>query len=374
MISFFYIAAFASPDDTRWFSPGRYRKTRQVLAMLSQADYDLIRINTAPTSDDIDITTFNLYHSSQPIIRLIYLVCQSFLYFWTQRSQVKSSFVMVYNTRTFESIVSLIAILLLPRCRLILQLEDLPQARRENNGLPGVLDLLFLKTLSNYNPIVYAASSSIASHYSNITDLPVHDITLLPPSLDQYFLDAVASREAPFSSSRINILYTGSFISEKGVEDLLSAFLNIADPIFSLSLVGPAPCEIVNSFKSHPSIQFHGFLDDKLLTDLICSSDVFVNPHRHTTNEDYIFPFKLIELVASGCLPLTTPFSGGSSLGLPNACLFSNSIQLTHKLKYSRILWDNLHDHVLEVSHHIRQTYSSASIQKDLLNSLIITP
>jgi glycosyltransferase involved in cell wall biosynthesis len=188
---------------------------------------------------------------------------------------------------------------------------------------------------------VFAVSEQVARAFTHLVQIHYDDITVLPPTLDPHFLQLAQVRNHPFSSPSITIFYAGSFSEEKGVEDLINAFLAVRSSSYKLLLSGSASESLVQAHRQNASICFLGVVSNQELFSLYTRADIVVNPHRPILNPNHVFPFKLIETVASGALPLTTPVPGAEDLGLPADCFFQDVVSLTRKLENAFSLWSH---------------------------------
>lgn len=370
----FYISAYSTFNDQRWYSLGRQRKVEQVWAMLSNLGFQVIGLNIAPHHlDSINSSVVSLCHTTFVPLRFLQLAYASARFFFSTESD-PSSIIWLYNTRAAESIVAIIGSFIRPRLRLVLQLEDLPSARQVNHGLQGFIDLYTTRFLARRAHHFFAVSPNVAESFSRLIRSKNHSIEVLPPALDPQYINLLHSRLEPFAKDDILVLYAGSFGHDKGVSDLIQAFVNIADPNVRLRLVGSAPKNLIEDYKSSPGIEFTGIVDNKRLFEIYRDADVVVNPHRRILNPAHVFPFKLIEIVASGALPLTTSVPGAEIFDLPPDCFFDTVNDLTQKLVNSREIWCTHNFHLKSVSASCRYRYSREFIERHLSLSLLGPP
>ena len=366
-----YVAAFVGPEVPGWFSVGRYRKIDQVLRLLTDLGFSILGLNIAPVKGSwSNYTIHNLCHSTLLPVRLFQITKSSFSYFLASVEPRDSSILWLYNTRAAEAIVAVVALILRPSLKLVIQLEDLPFARKENHCFAGLVDQLFMLLLSLRADLIFTVSGSVGNSFTAITKSLATKPHTLPPFLDDLFLDKVVSRPEPFSGDSVNVFYAGSYLSEKGVEDLLTAFRTLSTDKFKLFLAGPAPSALIRLFQDSHNIIFLGLLENSALFNRLAIADVVVNPHRPTSNSDFIFPYKLVELIASGALPLTTRVSGADTFQLPTDCYFSNATELAEKLRNSHLIWSRNRRQIRLVSIACRQAYSSQSVRSDLRDAL----
>lgn len=372
----FYVAAFANLSDHAWFSLGRMRKVDQVISTLQDLAHQVHLLNIAPCdaatveAGDLPVPLAKLCSTSFMPIRFLQLFANTASFFLGLRTWDSRSILWLYNTRFAESIVALAALMLRPQLRLVLQLEDLPSARAANHGLRGAVDQFTTGCLSRRANQVFAVSEGVARSFSTATQFPYESIEILPPALDPLFSVLATERREPFSTPKYTILYAGAFSREKGVYDLIEAFQSLDQMNAHLILVGSAPEKIIESFNVHLRIRFTGVIPNDELFSLYTSSDVVVNPHRKILNPNYVFPFKLVETVASGALPLTTPVPGSEAFGLPADCFIKNSQDLCEKLSNAPQLWGRHRASLQTASTLCRERYSSEVIKANMRSAL----
>jgi glycosyltransferase involved in cell wall biosynthesis len=366
----YYVSAFVEPVQSLWFSPGRKRKIDQVCSMLSALGYTVTGLNIAPQQPSAQPSIQGLCRSGFVPLRFFQLACSSFCFFSTTRPRRQAAILWLYNTRAAESLVAIIALLLRPRLRLVLQLEDLPSARSENHGLAGQFDRVMTGFLSRRADLMLAVSPSVAAAFEKLNPHHRGPIRLLPPALDPLLKQTLIHRVEPFTNITTEILYAGGYGPDKGVFDLIEAFIRLPPYGFSLRLVGPAPQSLIRQYSDYPAISFMGIVPSSTLFDLYAHADVVVNPHRPILNAAYVFPYKLVEIVASGALPLTTPVPGSDSFLLPPDCFFQGVQVLSDKLLRSSDIWTNNQSSIVKAANICRSGYSFDAIEDRLASAL----
>jgi hypothetical protein len=166
----------------------------------------------------------------------------------------------------------------------------------------------------------------------------------------------------PFTSETINILYAGGYSEDKGVDDLINAFLTLDTSFFKLNLVGPVSQRYIALSTQYPSIFVKGVLTADELYSAYADADIVVSPHRRIRRSDHVFPHKIIEYIASGALPLVTPMPGTEAFQLPAFCYFTSTDQLAYKLRMAPIVWPSIANEVHHQVSCIRSQYSFESI------------
>jgi glycosyltransferase involved in cell wall biosynthesis len=370
-VNIFYVAAFASKSDTRWFSLGRQRKVEQVISMLKGLGPEITCLNISPCDHVVSSQNIlNLCNSSFVPLRFLQILLSSCRLFWFATNRHSESILWLYNTRAAESIVAITCLLLRPSFHVILQLEDLPSARQENHNFAGWIDGLCNSFLSNKASLVFAVGPNVAKEYSLLTGFRQSQVNLLPPALHYSYLDTLNCRVTPFASPQPSILYAGSYQSDKGVLDLIEAFLELEPGTFNLYLVGSSPSSLRETYASYPNIFFTGVVSDGELFSLYSMVDIIVNPHRPILNPSFVFPFKLVEIVASGAFPLSTPVPGIELFSLPQDCIFTGVDELAFKLLHSRSLWQKNRMRIEEIAEQCKVNFSYQTIQSGLHSAL----
>ena len=328
------------------------------------------RLSIAPGSPTPEAPPYlPLCFHSRPFIRLAEIFLRSFWLGGKLSSEEQPQWLWLYNTRFAEGLVAFALILRMPKLKLVLQLEDMPAARLANSGLRGWLDGISTFLLSRHAHSVFAVSIPVAQAFNRITRFPLGHISLLPPLLDDSYQDQLAKRTSPFSNSIYTIVYAGGYSSEKGVDDLICAFRQLRPKLYRLLLLGPIPDKLKASLTGIQDITILGMVPDRILFSSYVNADVIVNPHRPILNSGHIFPFKLIEIMASGSLPLSTAMPGLDSYGLPGECLFSGSTELAAKLSDAPAIWARNRSQLKDLATRVRQRHSVEKA-KDSLRQL----
>ena len=366
-----FVAPFSYNPLSTWYSPGRFQKISQVENLLTSLRFSIFRINTAPDPiSDKQFGHLQLSPSNVPILRIFQSLASTFTFLLSQPFRFKAPILWIYNTRLSEGLIALLILLFLPSIPLYLQIEDLPFARKQNAGLRGFLDLLTLHILVTRSDHIFVVSHHVGQTLQKLSRRSLPSLSVLPPHLSTRFLRIVKQRSRPFIKPTTTILYAGAYGEEKGVNDLIQAFLSIRTPGFILQLAGSVPDTLAKSITANPNIHIIGYVSNSHLFHLYSGADVVVCPHHVSQLSSYIFPFKLVEYAASGALPLFTRMPGTESLGLPSDCYFDSLDELASKLRDARSIWTRNHDTLVVCEEQLRDRYSFASIQSLVASSM----
>jgi len=277
---------------------------------------------------------------SHPLLRMLQVIGNSLIVDLSRlRSSSGTTTILTYNTRLPEAVSALLLKIRIPSAKLILQIEDFPSARYYNSGFTGFTDLLSTRILSLYAELVLCVSSNVKAAFLECTQSANLPVRLFPPMLDSDYILTVNSRKRPFSSSSINVLYAGSYGIDNDVLTLVQAFASLQGSELTLNLVGEVPKHIQEICSAISSIRIVGYVELARLFDYYAFCDVVILTHSRVNNPSYIYPFKLIEILASGALPLISRNINLGDLLVPEACLFNAANDLTSLLLSSRKVW-----------------------------------
>ena len=316
------VAPYSPPDRPGGANLGGSRKLEIILAVLVHIDKNIVLVNSAHNDHDVtqlrstrvviggvDVAEIvpplstrrtwgklkNLFHIGK-MIRAI-------------QSAGSPSLFWFYNGYAFEMRLAIVA-----RKRfgvpMILEFEDWHFSRKRGFNPKPYIDYFFWRRAARFMSGVFAVNSYLAEKMSMITG-PVH----LLPGVVSGKLTEITGSHIPFSNGQgpINVGYFGGLTTEKGADIVLEVAENL--PVgFVLHVTGTGPLESAfnaRASKYPGSLRFYGRVDEAELHQRIVECDVLLNPHspiKHMQNG--VFPFKVIEYIASGRLLVSTPLPG----------------------------------------------------------------
>jgi glycosyltransferase involved in cell wall biosynthesis len=219
-----------------------------------------------------------------------------------QLAALRPSLVWLYNSYAFEGRLGLA----LARCttaRLLLELEDLPTARRRGLSPKPWLDAVYFQRLLHRCDVITYVNAPLMRLYP-----PTQGRGLLFPSIIGADL-ASASPRTRFDAPPYRVGYFGGLEPEKGADVLLQAAGHMPE---GWQLVVTGAGSLGPKFEAHARragarIEFHGQVPRERLTELMCGCDVIVNPHAPIASMGQgVFPFKVCEALVTGALLVTT--------------------------------------------------------------------
>jgi glycosyltransferase involved in cell wall biosynthesis len=215
-------------------------------------------------------------------------------------ASLRPSLVWIYNSYAFEARFALL-LERLAGCRIVLEIEDLPLARRRGPlNIKPTLDSHYFSIVRRRAALVTCVNQSIQQSLTPIPTLPL-------PYIMSPFI-RLNGRE-PFQNAPYTMGYFGHLSAEKGA----SLFILLSGAIPSnwqilVSGRGPLAAELhACASRSEGRMQFFEDVPDEKLYELLTECDVAVNPHKSIQKMgEGVFPFKVLEAVASGRLVIST--------------------------------------------------------------------
>jgi glycosyltransferase involved in cell wall biosynthesis len=318
------VAPYSPPNRVGLAHLGASRKIETLISILFRLDSQLVLVNSAHNDNRISpisvrqskIAGLDVVEITPPISsnhaigKLKNIFCVDQVLDAIKKLGVPQ-LIWFYNGYAFEMRLALKAQKIFP-IPMILEFEDWHFSRSRGLNPKPYIDYLLWRKAAQHMSAAFAVNSFLAAKMQRF----INDIELLP-GLVPTALANIAKKCPPFSSDtgRINIGYFGGLSVEKGADIILQ----LADKLpsaYTLHVTGTGPleAEFMACSKMQPEkLRFHGRVDDVTLYQLIAKCDVILNPHASIKNmNNGIFPFKVIEAVASGRLLISTavPTSG----------------------------------------------------------------
>jgi glycosyltransferase involved in cell wall biosynthesis len=371
-ISALYILpACCDAKNIKWFSPGRARKSEQLVNSLIRYCVKVKVLSTLGDERSSGLFSKQCIGSFNPFKRVFSILIGLIRISLFERKQYYYQYIICYNTRCHELITSLCLYYLNKNQKLILQIEDITNAR-ENRWIQSVPDRIIEAIAFNFVSHVITPSKLVCSQLSKLYPNLQGKIFVYPPSLREDYLKAVEKRKHPFSGNITRILFMGGSGSDKGLLLLIKAYEKVVSMYssFELHICGSTPIEI--SYYSNISVIPHGFVPREKLLKLIMDSDIIVNPHLPISNSNYIFPFKNIEIFGSGSFPLVSNIPCNHLDYVPKDFYFSDEDDLYAKIISAKSSWQKLKHKVILLSSTTRQIYSEANVTKNIAEFLHI--
>ncbi|QXP84021.1 glycosyltransferase [Methylococcus sp. Mc7] len=204
--------------------------------------------------------------------------------------------------------------------RFILEFEDWHFARNRGFNPKPFIDWFF--SMCNMRNVDYGfAVNQMLKHEF---DRRLINSELLPGVLEDWVI-GLAATHPPFQDSRrLTIGYFGGLEVDKGAGFLLQLMEEIKKSKFPLRFIVTGSGSLERKFSAYTQafpdiVDYRGSVADLELKELMGITDVIINPH--CVNKG-VFPFKVLEGVASGRLLVSTPLGvGKGELGWLNSAV-----------------------------------------------------
>lgn len=223
--------------------------------------------------------------------------------------------VIVYNTYLFESMASRELARLKKQIPIVLEVEDLPLARRrEWCNLKPWIDQCCWKGMLQLASAFTAVNGHILSLLPD--NKPKY---LLPGIIDDRLLKNSRSRLMPFSGTSRTIGYFGALTENNGAAILLDLVPRLPDA-WRLVVTGSGP--LAPDFerlgcKFPARLSFLGRVGEARLYQAMCACDCTVIPMEQISDEGQgVFPFKTLEFIAAGTHVIASPLATLGDLNL----------------------------------------------------------
>jgi glycosyltransferase involved in cell wall biosynthesis len=310
---------------------GAARKIEMVIEALSTLNSNIVLVNTAHNSrklsetvieteiSGIPVKHYSIKTYANPRLGKLFNLKDAFSIVKKCLLLGNPDLVWIYNGYSFENLFSTI-IKKKVNVPVVLEFEDWHFSRSRGINPKPYIDYIFWRiNLKNIN-FAFGVNDNLVKIMSD------HGVpSAILPGIVPARLTELCDREVGFSNEIVRIGYFGGLSEEKGVDSVIKAISKITDGyIFVVSGAGPLERELDALSISYPDkLEFHGRVTEKKLYELIASVDVILNPHSPINDMSQgVFPFKVVEAVASGKLLITTELPAASAPGLLDGAVF----------------------------------------------------
>jgi glycosyltransferase involved in cell wall biosynthesis len=308
---------------------GAARKIELIVKAISEVD-DVVLVNTAHNNRNTSLEVVDYVMSDELTIKMVNLSCFSSSFFGKILNlfQVRSAWVEVlklgnpravwlYNGYAFESLFSLCA----PReikVKTIMELEDWHLARsRGFNPKPYVDYFLWKKVMKkiDYCFVINDLMQARLSDY-NVKS------SLLQGMIDPKLETLSSNKFSGSINDKYLIGYFGGLSKEKGA-DVVFELSKILPKRFEMHVCGAGAMEDEFENIKLENFKFHGRVSDDELYETMCNCDIILNPHTPIDSMGGgVFPFKVVEAIASGAVLISTDLPRTAISGLLDSVEF----------------------------------------------------
>jgi glycosyltransferase involved in cell wall biosynthesis len=270
----------------------------------------------------------------------------------------------IYNGYAFECRFAL-EFIKVTGCPLVVELEDLPFARKRPMNIKPRVDDYYLQRVLPLASLVTCVNDVIPG----LLGLAPSKSFLFPGIVDAGMIEAGLA-QPPFVGPLYTAGYFGNLSVEKGADCLL-ALAGHLPPSWRLVVTGAGPLahQFAAYSSAHPDrLRFiHNASDREVVVGML-QCDVIINPHTSIGGMgNGIFPFKVIEALASGRLVISTPLPA-CGLDLKSVVLFveHGAPALRAALVGAERFYHRQKLAIQSISQEVRSRYSEASLADEV--------
>jgi glycosyltransferase involved in cell wall biosynthesis len=325
------VAPYAPIELSKAPHLGAARKIEMVIEALAVLNADILLVNSAHNDisqkgkiEDINIGGIDIKHFSIPTysnarfgkllnLKDVWNVVDKCMTFG------EPDLVWIYNGYAFENLFSMI-INKKVKVPVVLEFEDWHFSRGRGLNPKPYLDYLLWKLNLKNIDFSFGVNDNLVKIMSefNVT-------SALLPGIVPTRLIKLCDKNPSFSAEYIRLGYFGGLSKEKGVDVLIDVIKQLPEGYrFVISGAGILEKELKILADMFPKkLEFHGRVSEGILYELISNVDVLVNPHSPINDmSEGVFPFKVIEAIASGKLLFSTDLPSANVPGLLDGVVF----------------------------------------------------
>ena len=366
---------------------GAARKLESVIEVLSALDEDVLLVNSAHNS--LERQTFADSHIDMKGVNVRQLVLPTYqsrrlgkLLNLTQvqecadrvLAQGRPDLIWLYNGYAFESAFAR-SIRSKVDCPVVLEFEDWHFSRRPLNPKP-LIDYLSWLRLRKVASHVFAVNSALAE---KVRRWPC-TCSLLPGLVSNSLVSTCEKRKPFTPPNRRGVMgYFGGLSDEKGADQIVRLARRTPDG-WKLLVAGAGPLESAfreAALANDNAFFFHPRASDEMLEVLIAECDVIINPHRPIVEmQDGVFPFKVIEALASGRQLISTELPDAGVPHVRDVVLYYDGSygDLTRAIEEARSFYLQRASLIERVSSQISYMYGQSKLSSQVSGLLRRSP
>jgi glycosyltransferase involved in cell wall biosynthesis len=353
------VAPYTGYNSNGHVDLGASKKIRFVVSILSKLSGDIVLVNSAHNSSEkssfkqrkiqIDGTTVleiippTLEKKSIGKLLNLSQVDKTLDIIGELTKESRPKLFWFYNAYAFEMIFARKASRRFAAPQ-VLEFEDWHFSRNRGLNIKPYIDYFFWRRTVRSFARIYAINATVKSIVEPFCD----DVQLLPGVVPNELCELNDSNPPFTTNTNINIGYFGGLKAEKGA-DIVLALAQALPQKFTVHVTGAGPLadEFTALSNSAESIlKYHGMVDDKTLVSIIAKCDIILNPHVPMNQfSEGLFPFKVIEAIASGRLLISTDVSFNGFEDLAKAVVFvehdskkfAEAIEQSEKLYFQKV-------------------------------------
>lgn len=312
------VAPYSPPSRPGSSHLGASRKLEAIISILSKLNESILLVNSAHNDtspsmvkvDEVSICGVDVIEITPPIygkrtigkLRNLFDIDEVIN---AIRKYGSPRFIWFYNGYAFEMLLASKAYKIF-KAPMILEFEDWHFSRSRGFNPKPYIDYFFWRKAAKLISGAFVVNAKLAEVMCRFTK----HVEMLPGIVPEA-LNKIAKDSIPFAKTNkpIKVGFFGGLSVEKGA-DIVLDLARLLPEGYVVHVTGSGPLE--NDFRefarANPNqLLYHGRVDDSALYELIGNCDVMLNPHSSIESMDNgVFPFKVIEAIASGRLLIST--------------------------------------------------------------------
>jgi glycosyltransferase involved in cell wall biosynthesis len=250
--------------------------------------------------------------------------------------------------------------------RTILEFEDWHFARNRGLNPKPYIDWAFWRLAVKHIDAGYAVNMNLRDKLRKF-GIP----TKLLPGIVTKPISDLAIEVRPFSNAKLTIGYFGGLYEEKGAASLLK-LVKESDPTISFIVTGTGPLqpEFARLTDLMPDrVDFRGAVSEAGLVEAMALADVIVNAHHIN---DGVFPFKVLEALASGRLLISTelPMHGYEIFASAIHFYDGTELSLLKSVTNAREIYNEKKTFIDSVAEKVAERYGQLGLVEDIRDTL----
>jgi len=274
--------------------------------------------------------------------------------------------IITYNAQSVESAICVGIRFHKSDARLVVELDDLPDARNRGWSPKPLIDRWVVRWMLRRADAVIAVNQSICNHIG----LNIKPDIILPGIISRELIDSRQVRRPNFSGPSKIVGYAGGLSHERGADRLLKAIPSLpAGWHLVVAGRGPMTRDFISASAENPSkLTFRGSLDTREVVNLYQNADVLVNTPESLSRPDAVFPFKIFEYLASGASVVSSALPRN---GVVDTSLIETwdgqAVTLADALLNEERRWLNVRDRYNDIAERLVSEFSISAVGRRLL-------
>ena len=316
------VAPYSPYSKTPHPNLGASRKLETIIRVISTLNYPIVLINSAHNDRceralqvfKCEILGVTITEIIPPLSKKAVFGKLKNLFYVNEVIEIIAAigtpkFFWFYNGYSFEMIFAKKAHTRFKK-PIILEFEDWHFSRSRGFSLKPYLDYFCWLRAAKVITASYVVNSMLYRKMIRYSK----NVQFLPGVVPKELIETYSARP-PFSKPDgiVRVGYFGGLSIEKGA-DIILEILELLPENYQLCVTGTGPLEnlfIAAAIKYPDKFSYMGILKDSEFYKLMSSCDILLNPHSPIQfMNDGVFPFKVLEAVASGRVLISTELNG----------------------------------------------------------------